>query len=81
MLKYLFQYPGLLTGTSDTRSLFEKERYSLLKLHFAVLSIVLLLGAYAVGGGLVMYSLVVVNIIVFYLILRDMQKEMAQLKD
>ena len=78
MLKHLLRYPGLLISTSGARNLAEKERYPLAKIHFSFLSIALLLGAYAVGGGLVLYSLVIANSVIMYLTLRDMKKEMAQ---
>ena len=78
MLKNLLRYPGVLISTSDTRNLVAKERYSLAKIHFSFVSVALLLLAYAVGGGLVMYSLAIANMVISYLILRDMRKELTQ---
>lgn len=74
MFKHLLQYLGLLTGTSDTRSLAQKERYPLAKIHFTFLTSTILLGAYACGGGITLYSLAAVNIVIFQLILKDMRK-------
>ena len=78
MLKHLVQYPGLLTGASDTMNLEEKDRYSMAKIHFSFLSVALLFLAYLAGGGIILYSLTSIGILECYVILWQMRKEMTQ---